>query len=155
MHYLFSNLIRRVIPKFQLSHNGNLRIARDCYFDKSENVKFGKDVFINKLCQFHIGYSDARINIGDSVWVGMDVCFICPTHEIGDKKQRAGKPLYQSITIGDGVWIGARSTILPGVSIGAGSIIAAGSIVDKPVGSNELWGGVPARLIKRLYNETI
>lgn len=141
MHYLISNLIRYIAPHFQLNHTGNLRIARDCYFDNAKNVKFGKNVFINRLCQFHIGYSDAHITIGDSVWIGMDVSFICPTHEIGGEKQRAGKSEYRNITVGTGTWIGARSTILPGVNIGEGAIIAAGSVVTKSVPTNELWGG--------------
>jgi len=105
MHYVLANLIRRICPKFKLRHKGNLRISRNCFFDNALNVEFGKDVFINQFCQFHIGYSDARIRIGDSVWVGMDVCFICPTHEIGSNRQRAGMALYHDITVGNGAWI--------------------------------------------------
>lgn len=150
MHYLISNLLRYIAPRFQLKHTGNLRIARDCYFDKAKNVIFGKNVFVNRLCQFHVGDSNAIITIGDSVWVGMDVCFICSSHKIGGHKQRAGKSTYKSITVGDGAWIGARSTILPGITIGNGSIIAAGSVVTKSVPPNELWGGIPALRIKTI-----
>lgn len=142
------NLIRYIVPKFRLRHNGNLRIARDCFFDSAENVKFGRDVFVNRKCQFHIGVSNANIFVGNSVWVGPDVCFICPTHEIGTETQRAGKGIYKDIIIGDGCWIGARCTILPGVTIEKRSIIAAGSLVNKSLRSNCLWGAV--RLIKEL-----
>lgn len=148
---IISNLLRLIIPTFGLVYKSNLRIGRDSFFDRPERVFFGNNVFVNKKCQFHVGYkSDASINIGDSVWIGMDVCFICPSHEIGDQNQRAGKSTYSGITVGCGTWIGARSTILPNVSIGKGCIIAAGSVVTKEVPDNTMYGGVPAKLIKKL-----
>ena len=82
--------------------------------------------------------------------VGYYVKFICISHKIGDREKRAGKTIYSSIIIHDGCWIGACSTILGGVTIGTGSIIAAGSVVTRNVPSNEMWGGVPAKFIKRL-----
>ena len=54
------------------------------------------------------------------------------------------------IIINNGVWLCAGSIILPGVEIGEGSIIAAGSVVNKSVPSFELWGGVPAKKIRSL-----
>ena len=138
------NLVRRFNPTYGLIHKGNLRIARDCFFDSEKQVEFGKDVFVNRKCQFHIGSKElVRISIGDQVWIGMDVCFVCPTHKIGCHKQRAGEAIYKSIRIDNGVWIGARTTILPGVHIGEGSIIAAGRVVANDVSPNELWGGCP------------
>lgn len=147
---LLSQTLRIIWPTFGLVHGRNLCISRRCFFDKPKQVKFGNDVFVNKLCQFHIGCSDATIEIADNVWIGMDVCFICPTHEIGSSKQRAGKRIYNSIIIGKGSWIGARCTILPGVRIGEGCVIAAGSIVNKDVPDNTVYGGIPAKLIKQL-----
>lgn len=69
---------------------------------------------------------------------------------MGSASQRAGKNIYSSISVGDGVWTGANSTILPGVSIGDEAIIAAGAVVCKNVPTNELCGGVPAHFIKML-----
>jgi len=57
-------------------------------------------------------------------------------------------PVSQSIIIGDHVWIGMNSTILKGVTIGSGSVIAAGSVVNKSIPAHVLAGGVPARVIK-------
>ena len=138
-------LLRFLFPTLGLKRGRNLRISRIGFIERPKQVYFGNDVFINKFYQFHIGYSDATITIGDNVWVGMDVCFVIPTHDIGDYNQRAGKAIYRDIVIGKGCWIGARSTILPGVTIGEGSIIAAGSIVTKDVPANTLYGGVPAK----------
>lgn len=54
------------------------------------------------------------------------------------------------ITVGDGAWIGANCTILPGVTIGRGAVVAAGSVVTKSIGDNEMYAGVPAKLIRVL-----
>lgn len=146
-----SNVLRRLKPTLGLDFKSNLRIARDCFFDRPECVLFGNDVFVNRKCQFHVGSSNhAKIVIGDSVWMGMDVCFVCSTHDIGRPYQRAGKATYYSIIVGEGTWIGARCTILPNVKIGKGCIIAAGSVVTKDIPDNTMFGGVPARLIKEL-----
>lgn len=57
------------------------------------------------------------------------------------------------VVIGNDVWIGMKSTILSGVTIGDGAVIAAGSIVTKNVGCYEIWGGNPARLLKKRFND--
>lgn len=56
------------------------------------------------------------------------------------------------IAVGDGVWIGARSVILPGATIGDGAVIAAGAVVTGNVEPNALYGGVPAKRIKDLQD---
>lgn len=75
----------------------------------------------------------------------MNVCFICVNHVIGDSKQRAGKNVYSDINVGTGVWIGAKVTVLPGVTIGNGCVIAAGSVVTFDCEDNCLYAGNPAR----------
>lgn len=149
--YTVFNLIRRIKPTFGLSYKSNLNIARDCFFDRPDCVFFGNNVFVNRKCQFHVGSSNhVKILIADSVWIGMDVCFVCPTHDIGTPKQRAGEATYYSISVGEGTWIGARCTILPNVNIGKGCIIAAGSVVTNDIPDNTMYGGVPANKIKEL-----
>lgn len=64
--------------------------------------------------------------------------------------KRAGNSYYKPITVGKGVWSGANATILPGVHIGEGAIIAAGAVVNKDIEKNCLYGGVPAKLIRYL-----
>lgn len=147
---LISLGIRKLCPTYGLSHDGNLQISRRCFIERPKQVKFGKNVFVNKFCQFHSGYSNSRIDIGDNVWIGMDVCFICSTHIIGGSNQRAGERTYKDIIVGKGTWIGARCTILPGVKIGDGCVIAAGTVVNKDIPSNTIYGGVPAKFIKYL-----
>lgn len=76
--------------------------------------------------------------------------FCSSTHKIGSEKKRAGDAVGNPIYIEDGCWIGARSLILPGVTIGKGTIIAAGSIVTKNCEPNSLYAGIPAKKIKHL-----
>lgn len=55
-----------------------------------------------------------------------------------------------SVTIGNKVWIGATATILSGVSIGDGAVIAAGAVVTKDVPAHTIAGGVPAKILKEI-----
>ncbi|HQY16708.1 MAG TPA: acyltransferase [Ilumatobacteraceae bacterium] len=114
---------------------------------RASRVTMGRNCWINDSCS--IDASDT-ITMGDGVAFGHEVMLITSTHEIGPHQYRAGKDTTQPITIGDGVWIGARAVVLPGVTIGNGSIVAAGAVVNRPVGSNVLVAGVPARFVKHL-----
>ncbi|QYR20593.1 acyltransferase [Paenibacillus sp. sptzw28] len=80
----------------------------------------------------------------------MDVLFCTSSHDPGTKHKRAGKNNGKPIIIGDGSWIGARSIILQGVTVGEGCIIAAGSLVNKDCEPNGLYAGIPAKRIKDL-----
>jgi acetyltransferase-like isoleucine patch superfamily enzyme len=72
------------------------------------------------------------------------------SHELGPTMQRAGPLFRRPVRIGQGAWVGARSVVLPGVSIGDGAVVAAGSMVTKDVPPNVLVGGVPASVRRSL-----
>ncbi len=76
--------------------------------------------------------------------------FCTTTHKMGTSERRAKEVIEKSIVIGSGTWIGARATIIPGVYVGNGCVIAAGAIVSKDCEPNGLYAGVPARRIKNL-----
>lgn len=103
--------------------------------------------YINRNCYFDF---TGKINFGSNVVVGHGVSFITAHHEIGNISCRAGKVKGLSIVVGDGVWIGANATILPGITIDKGAIIAAGAVVTKNVNSHTIVAGVPAKVIKEL-----
>ncbi|MDF1706237.1 MAG: DapH/DapD/GlmU-related protein [Aeromicrobium sp.] len=113
----------------------------------SSNISIGGGTFINYGCRFN---SHGSIRIGRNCNIAMEVLFVTTTHEIGSQQRRAGEPSSRSIAIGDGVWIGARATILPGVNIGDGAIIAAGAVVTADCEANVLYAGVPARALREL-----
>lgn len=93
---------------------------------------------------------NGTITIGDNVTVGHDVTIITSDHELGCSIHRCGALHPASVSIGEGVWIAARVTLLPGSSIGRGAVIAAGSVVRGEIPPNVLAAGVPARVLRRL-----
>ena len=71
-------------------------------------------------------------------------------HQIGTRDRRAGKGESYHITVGNGTWIGSRSSIVNSVHIGEGCVIAACACVTKDLEEDCIYGGVPAKLIRRL-----
>ncbi|POH60670.1 acetyltransferase [Arthrobacter glacialis] len=121
-------------------------ISPRCFFG-GKNINIGRDTFINYGCFFDAADT---ISIGQRVRVGMNVTMVTGSHQIGPPEQRAGAEEAYPIHIGNGVWIGANVTILPGVKIGDGAVVGAGSVVTKSIPANELHAGVPARRMRPL-----
>lgn len=92
----------------------------------------------------------ALVSIGDGVRIGHQVTILTVDHEIGGPRLRCGPHRVAPVTIGHGVWIGARAILLPGVTIGDGAVVGAGAVVTKSVAPNTLVAGVPARLVRSL-----
>jgi len=112
-----------------------------------QRLRIGKHVIINK--RFFADVT-GNITIGDYVNLGHHIVMITADHDIGPPQRRVGTIRPRAITIENGCWIGARSTILPGVNIGASSVVTAGALVAASVSANKMVGGVPARVIKTL-----
>jgi maltose O-acetyltransferase len=113
----------------------------------SSRLTIGADCFINDGCRFD---TTGSIVIADDVYVAHDVAFITSSHEIGPPTRRAYGSVAAPVAIGRGTWIGARAIVLPGVAVGSGVIVAAGSVVTKSVENDVMVAGVPARVIRRL-----
>jgi acetyltransferase-like isoleucine patch superfamily enzyme len=113
-------------------------------------LRIGSHTIINGDCFADL---NADVEIGNRVSVGHHVTFITAAHDLGPAACRAGRLRPDPIVVGDGCWIGAHSTILPGVTIGASSVVAAGSIVSGSVPPNRMVGGNPARPLKSLPPE--
>ncbi|MEA3349189.1 MAG: acyltransferase [Chloroflexota bacterium] len=113
------------------------------------NVSIGRDTFINSRVRF-AAHEPAKITIGERVFVGPDCSFETVNHAL--KLDQTGKrPIRpRSIVIEDDVWLGARVTVLPGVTLGRGSAAAAGAVITSDVQPHTLVGGVPARKIRSL-----
>lgn len=113
------------------------------YTDCGKNIHIGKRVFINSGCRFQ---DQGGIFIGDDVLIGHNCVIATLNHEM-DPDRRADI-IPAPVRIGNKVWIGANATILQGVTIGDGAIIAAGAVVNKDVPPRAVVGGLPAKVIK-------
>jgi acetyltransferase-like isoleucine patch superfamily enzyme len=110
-------------------------------------LRVGDDVFVNVGAFWEL-VDD--VTIGDRVAIGHDVLLLTSTHHIGPSFRRAGELRRGPVTIGDGAWLGSRSVILPGVTIGHGAIVAAGTVVRRDVEPDVIVGGDHAGISRRL-----
>ena len=113
--------------------SGTMKIGRDCWI--------GRNFTVN---------GNGFLTIGDRCDIAPDVSVLSGGHDIGNSERRAGEGRVYSISVGDGVWIGARATLGKNIVVGSGSVIAACACVMDSVKENTLVGGVPAKIIKEL-----
>jgi acetyltransferase-like isoleucine patch superfamily enzyme len=109
------------------------------------HIRLGKQVFINHGCTF---LDLGGITIEDDVLIGPQVNIITENHPINPKERKMLD--LKSVLIKQNAWIGANATILPGVTIGENSVVAAGAVVTKNVPPNTVVAGVPAKVIKKI-----
>jgi len=117
------------------------------YSDFGENINIGENVFVNHACTF---MDRGGITLEDYVLIGPKVNLITTNHPLNPLERRA--TISYPIVIKRNAWIGAAATIMPGVTIGENSVVAAGAVVTKDVPDNTIVGGVPAKIIKKLGN---
>ena len=115
------------------------------YINYGKHTKIGKNVFINFDCVF---LDLGGITIEDNVLIAPKVSLLSEGHPINPNDRQSLVPGH--IHIKKNAWIGAAATILPGVTIGENSVVAAGAVVTKDVPNNTIVGGVPAKLIKTI-----
>ncbi len=115
------------------------------FTDCGKNIHLGKNVFINAGCRFQ---DQGGIYIGDGTFIGHNVILATLNHDLNPNTRADMYP--KPIHIGKKVWIGSGAIVLPGVSIGDNSVIAAGSVVTKNVPENVVYGGNPAKFIKKI-----
>ncbi len=113
------------------------------YIDYGKPVNIGNRCFIQQCCTF---FGRGGITIGNDVFIGPKVNLITINHDLDPDNRSAtyGRP----IVIEDKVWIGIGATILPGVRIGYGAIVGAGSVVTKDVPAMTIVAGNPAKFVK-------
>jgi maltose O-acetyltransferase len=110
-------------------------------------VSIGDGSFVTGPLRIDVG---ASVRVGHRVHLGYDVMLLTINHGIGPAEERCGPLVAAPISIGDGVWIGSRVTVLPGVSVGRGAVVAAGAVVTRDVAPDTLVAGIPAVVVKHL-----
>ena len=112
------------------------------------SITLGNNVFLGDFSS--INANDAVIRIGSDVAIGPMTLIQGANHQFDDLSLpivRQGH-VESFVTIEDNVWIGAHCTILPGVTVHSGAVVAAGAVVNRDVPSNAVVGGVPAKTLR-------
>lgn len=118
-------------------------VLMNCSFDCAENFTLGKNSVINSRCRID---NRGQVIIGENVSISQEVIILTADHDIDSADFRGQN---KTVRIEDYVWIGTRVTILPGVTVGRGALIGAGSVVTRDVAPFTIVAGVPAKVIRK------
>ncbi len=148
-------LLDQILSQLLGSKGKNVWISAPFFVDYGENIHIGNNCEINMNCVF---LDCNTITIGDNCGVGPNVQIYAVGHPVNPEERLSendeGFPFWKSytapVTIGNNIWIGGGSVILPGISIGDNTTIGAGSVVTKNIPANCLAVGNPCLVIKRL-----
>lgn len=135
---LFSQIIGKPVAE-------TFRLFPPFYTNCGRNITVGSRVFINTGCHFQ---DQGGITLGDGTLLGNSVVLTTMNHDFDPEKRGITYPA--PIVTGKNVWIGSNATILPGVHIGDGAIVGAGSVVTKDVPPNTIVAGAPAAIIRKI-----
>ncbi len=122
-------------------------IEQGFYCDYGDKISLGNRVYLNINCTLLDG---GLITIGDDCLIGSNVQILTINHATSPQERLKKENYAEDILIGSNVWVGAGAIILPGVNIGEGAVVGAGSIVTRDIQANCLFAGNPAKLIRQL-----
>lgn len=135
------------IGKILGSAGKNCIVEQPLFCTYGYNTTVGDNFFLNVNCKL---MDSGKITIGDNVFIAPNVCIITEEHAMDTAQRIQGLEYTHPVTIGDNVWICAGVLVLPGVTIGANSVIGAGSVVTKDIPPDSLAVGNPCRVIRKV-----
>ena len=144
---------RKNIIKELFGSTGNkFLIEQPLFCEYGYNIHLGENFFSNFNC---VILDEAPVRFGDDVLLAPNVCIYTVNHAEDPELRRAALEYARPVTIGNNVWIGGNSVILPGVSIGDNTIIGAGSVVTKSIPANVVAAGNPCEVIRAITEADI
>ena len=117
------------------------------FCDYGYNVRLGDHVFMNFNC---VMLDVVAITLGDRVQVASAVQFLAADHPLDVAERASGRESGQPISVEDDVWLGGGAILCPGVTVGRGSVIGAGSVVTRDIPAGVLAVGNPCRVLRKL-----
>lgn len=138
---------RSLLNKLLGKTGRNLLIEQPFYCDYGSNIEVGDDFYANVNCVILDG---AKVRFGNHVFIAPNCGFYTAGHPLDVEQRNRGLEYARPITVGNNVWIGAQVCVLPGVTIGDGCVIGAGSVVTKDIPAHSLAVGNPCRVIRKL-----
>lgn len=143
----FFNLKRKLLNSVGVKVGNNSKIVAPINIGRIAVLEIGENCWINR--DFSVE-GNGKVFIGNNCDIAPEVSILTGSHEIGDYSRRAGRGVTWTYTIGNGTWIGARTTILNNANIGNGVVIGAASLINKQCEDNAVYVGSPAKKIKEL-----
>ena len=122
-------------------------IEQPFFCDYGYNIEIGGNFYANVNC---VVLDEAKVKFGDNVFIAPNCGFYTAGHPFDAEQRNRGLEYARPITIGDNVWIGAHTCVLPGVTIGDNCVIGAGSVVNKDIPARSLAAGNPCRVIREI-----
>ena len=133
--------IRRLLPNV----GEPFVIHSPFHCDFGTNIRAGK----NLICNYNVTILDeGEVTIGDNVFIGPNCSIYTIIHALNPQQRNGGIMRSAPVTIGSDVWLGGNVVVLPGVTIGDGSVIGAGSVVVKDIPSGVLAVGNPCKVVR-------
>lgn len=130
----------------------NICINAPFHCDYGSNIEVGENFFAN----YNLIILDvAKVTIGNNAQIAPNVSIYTAGHPIHPDARNSGYEYGIEITIGDNVWIGGNTVILPGVHIGSNVVIGAGSVVTKDIPDNMIAAGNPCKVIREIMPEEV
>ncbi len=130
----------------------NITIQPPFHCDYGSNIKVGENFYAN----YNLTVLDvAPVTVGDNVLIAPNVSIYTAGHPVHPFARNSMYEYGIPITIGDNVWIGGNVVICPGVNIGSGSVIGAGSVVTRDVPEYVIAVGNPCRVLRKITDEDI
>lgn len=128
----------------------NLTIEQPFHCDYGINIEVGNNFFAN----YNLVILDvAKVIIGENVLIAPNVAIYTARHPVSAEIRNSGEEYGIGVTIGNNVWIGGNSVILPGCHIGDNTVIGAGSVVTKDIPNNVIAAGNPCKVIRTITEE--
>lgn len=141
-----TDLIKNILG----SSGENVHIEEPFRCDYGSNIEVGENFFANyNLTVLDVG----KVTIGDNVQIAPNVSIYTAGHPVHPDSRNSGYEYGIDISIGDNVWIGGSTCILPGVHIGNNVVIGAGSVVTKDIPDNVIAVGNPCRVIREITED--
>lgn len=138
-----TRLLRALLP----NAGADMSVNSPFYCDYGTNIKMGDQVFLNFNCTI---LDVMSVTIGSRTLLGPGVQIYTATHPLDYRERSTGLEFARPVVIGEDVWVGGGAIICPGVSIGARSVIGAGSVVTRDIPADVVAAGNPCRVIRRL-----
>lgn len=144
---LSDSLHKRTLLVSLFGYETDAGIQAPFFCDYGYNIKLGANAYFNFNC---VVLDVMPVAIGNNALFGPGVHIYAASHPMSAAERELGLEFGKPVSIGDDVWVGGSAVICPGVSVGSGAVIGAGSVVTRDIPAGVFAAGNPCRIIRTL-----